>query len=84
MVGFAPWGGGAALSLLSRYTLPLIIAFVLYIRLHFLIVDGGLGTGQIDWATRYHLGGILAAYLHMRDAILAARTEQDLWSYLPG
>jgi hypothetical protein len=64
----------------------MLVLFVvgMYVRLHFLVVRGGLEVDQLDWARRFYLGGLSEMYLGMRDGILAGQVESQMWTYLPG
>ena len=61
-----------------------LFALAMYVRLHFVIVRGGLEQDQIGWAMRFGSGGITQFYLKMRDVILAGQTEPSMWLYMPG
>jgi 4-amino-4-deoxy-L-arabinose transferase-like glycosyltransferase len=69
---------------LRKLALPVsmlaLFALATYVRLHFVIVRGGLEQVQIDWA----FGGLTNVYLKMRDVILAGQTEPSMWPYMPG
>jgi hypothetical protein len=71
-------------------TVALLVAMLVlflagtYVRMHFLVVRGGLEGDQIDWAMRFYFGGLSKTYLSMRDAILAGRVDPQMWPYLPG
>jgi hypothetical protein len=75
-------------STLRKLALPVsmlgLFALAMYVRLHFVIIRGGLEQDQIDWAMRFHLGGLTKIYLNMRDVILAGQTEPSMWLYMPG
>jgi hypothetical protein len=61
-----------------------LFALAMYLRLHFVIIRGGLEQNQIDWARHFHYGGLTNIYLNMRDVILAGQTEPSMWPYMPG
>jgi hypothetical protein len=65
-------------SMLGLFTLAM------YLRLHFIIIRGGLEQNQIDWAMQFYYGGLTSYYLQIRDVILAGQTEPSMWSYMPG
>jgi hypothetical protein len=69
----------SATSTLRKLALPVsmlgLFALAMYVRLHFVIIRGGLEQDQIDWAMRFHLGGL---------TILAGQTEPSMWLYMPG
>jgi hypothetical protein len=60
------------------------IAIAWYVRLHFLLIRGGLEPDQIGWATTVYYGGISKAYVAMRDALLAGQVGSRIWGYMPG
>jgi hypothetical protein len=75
-------------STLRKLALPMsmlaLFALAMYVRLHFLIIRGGLEENQIDWATHFYFGGLTQLYVKIRDVILAGHTEPNMWPYMPG
>jgi hypothetical protein len=73
---------------LRRLALPMsmlaLFALAMYVRLHFLVIRGGLEENQLDWATHFYFGGLTKVYLWMRDVILAGQPEPGMWPYMPG
>ena len=74
--------------ILRKLALPLsmlgLFALAMYVRLHFVIIGGGLEQDQVDWAMRFYFGGLTKVYLKMREVILAGQTEPSMWPYMPG
>src|SRR4051812_23361808 len=50
-----------------------LFVLAMYVRMHFLVVRGGLEPDQIGWAMRSYFGGLSKIYLIMRDSLLAGR-----------
>jgi hypothetical protein len=59
------------------------IAIAWDVRLHFLLIRGGLEPDQIGWASTVYYGGISKAYVAMRDALLAGQVGSRM-KYMPG
>lgn len=74
-------------STLRSLALPvsLLVLFLLaiFLRLHFLILRGGLDGDQLNWAIGAYNGELSGAYLRIRDDLLAGQIKPN-WPYLPG